>query len=162
MADKKGWVAVGILGLGAVIAAVVLGSKKASAAPGGGGTLPAGDNLGVTLINFDPLATVWELTIFDYDYTQILSTAGQDIPVTSSAFFNVPTTWKLPLKLSLNVYKDTVPGVSTTLTQIFGVQSYNTTNPFTGQPDPTYSPIYITSLGSFTFDVTASQFQKLS
>ena len=125
-------------------------------------TPPAGDNLGVTLINFDPLATVWELTIFDYDYTQILSTAGGDIPVTSSAFFNVPTTWKLPLKLSLNVYKDTVPGVSTTLTQIFGVQSYNTTNPFTGQPDPTYSPIYITSLGSFTFDVTASQFQKLS
>jgi hypothetical protein len=160
--DKKGWVAVGVLGLGAAITAVVLGTKKASAAPGGGGTLPAGDNLGITLINYDPLATVWEMEIFPNDYSSILSTPGQDVPITTSAAFNVPASWLMPLKISLNVYKDTVPGVSTTLTQIYGVQSYRATNTFTGQPDPTYSPIYITSLGSWTFDVNAGKFQKIS
>ena len=160
--NKKGLAVVGTLSAAALITGVIFATRKTSAAPGGGGKLPSGDNLGITLINYDPLATVWEMAIFDNNYTQMLSTPGQDIPVTDSAFFNVPATWAMPLKFWIYVFKDTVPGVPTTLTQIFGLQSYQPTNPLTGQPDPTYSPIYITSMGSWTFDVAGKQFKKLS
>ena len=138
-----------------VAAAVVLLRKKVSANPT---PLPAGDNLGITLTNVDPAATVWEMSIFDHDYTHILQTAGQDIPITTPALFNVPTDWTMPLKISISVFKPT-PGAGS-LTQILGVQSYRTTNPFTQQPDPTYSPIFISTLGNITFNCGTKNFES--
>ena len=153
---KKTKIILLVAGAAALVAAIVLLLRnKVSANPT---PLPAGDNLGITLTNVDPAATVWEMSIFDHDYTHILQTAGQDIPITTPALFNVPTDWTMPLKISISVFKPT-PGAGS-LTQILGVQSYRTTNPFTQQPDPTYSPIFISTLGNITFNCGTKNFES--
>ena len=145
-----------VVGAAALVTAVVLLLRnKVSANPN---PPPGGNNLKVTLTGLDPAATVWEMTIFDHDFSQMLRTAGQDIPVTTSASFNVPTTWSMPLKIMIAVFKPT-PGANS-LTQILDIQSYNTTNPFTGQADPTYSPIFISSLGNITFNCGTKIFES--
>ncbi len=120
-------------------------------------TIPSGYNLQVILVNPDPAATVWQMTIFDNKYTQTL--AVQNLKVTDPALFNVPSNWAMPLKISIAVFKDTVPNVSTTVTQVLGVQSYQTTNPFTGQPDPTYKAVFVSTLGNLTFNCATLNFQ---
>lgn len=126
-------------GIGAAVAAFLLFKKPAAA-----NTTPPGTNLVVSLSNLDPLAKVWELMIFNKSYTKMLTTAPNGIPVTESAAFEVPADWDMPLKISLAVFKYTVPGVPTTLTQIMGVQSFDSNR-------AGYSPIFITALGNVVF-----------
>ena len=153
---KKTKIILLVAGAAALVAAIVLLLRnKVSANPN---PPPGGNNLKVTLTGLDPAATVWEMTIFDHDYTAMLQTPGQDIPVTTPASFNVPTTWSMPLKIMIAVFKPT-PGANS-LTQILDIQSYNTTNPFNGQPDPTYSPIFISSLGNKTFNCGTKIFES--
>jgi hypothetical protein len=154
---KKTKIALLVVGAAALVTAVVLLLRnKVSANPN---PPPGGNNLKVTLTGLDPAATVWEMTIFDHDYTAMLQTPGQDIPVTTPASFNVPTIWTMPLKIMIAVFKPT-PGDPSSLTQILDVQSYNTTNPFTGQPDPTYSPIFISTIGNITFNCGTKIFES--
>ena len=124
-----------------------------------GATPPAGQgNLVISLSNVNPLATVWEIMLFDHTYTKILSTPANGLPVNQAAAFDIPADWQMPLKFNIAVFKDTVPGVATGLTQIVGVQDYNATQYFTGQPDPTYKPIFINALGNVVFNCSTLNF----
>ena len=68
-------------------------------------TIPSGYNLQVILVNPDPAATVWQMTIFDNKYTQTL--AVQNLKVTDPALFNVPSNWAMPLKIA-SLYSKTL------------------------------------------------------
>jgi hypothetical protein len=143
--NKKAGLALLGVGLITVVTAIVLATRKTGASPP---PLPVGDDLGVTLTNLDPSATTWELNLFDSS-----STGGGTnyIPVTQTAYFNA-SSWVLPFKIMLTVYSGTSP-----LTQILYVESYMPTN-IDGTPNPDYKPIFITKLGSLTFDCKALTF----
>ena len=147
--DKNAKIA---LGVGGAVLLVVILAKAAK-----GATPPAG-NLVISLSNVNPLATVWEIMLFDHTYTKILSTPANGLPVNQAAAFDIPADWQMPLKFNIAVFKDTVPGVATGLTQIVGVQDYNATQYFTGQPDPTYKPIFINTLGNVVFNCSTLNF----
>ena len=149
--DKNAKIA---LGVGGAVLLVVILAKAAK-----GATPPAGQgNLVISLSNVNPLATVWEIMLFDHTYTKILSTPANGLPVNQAAAFDIPADWQMPLKFNIAVFKDTVPGVATGLTQIVGVQDYNATQYFTGQPDPTYKPIFINALGNVVFNCSTLNF----
>lgn len=155
--EKNDKIALGLLGLGVVAGVAILANQKPATAAGG--PLPPGYNLGVSLIHLESDATIWELNVISNDMKGNLGT--NYIPVTQAAVFKIPSTWVLPLKIMLTVYKDTFPNDPSALTQILYVQSYNTIDYFTGQPDPTYKPIFIASLGNLSFDATSLQFANL-
>jgi len=132
--NKKAGLALLGVGLITVVTAIVLATRKTGASPP---PLPV-----------DPSATTWELNLFDSS-----STGGGTnyIPVTQTAYFNA-SSWVLPFKIMLTVYSGTSP-----LTQILYVESYMPTN-IDGTPNPDYKPIFITKLGSLTFDCKALTF----
>jgi hypothetical protein len=148
--NKKGKIALGVIGLGVVISVVGLAFNRKRTNP-----LPPGYNLGVTLANYGPSATQWEMMVIDNTVSSMLSQLA--LPVAQRAVFNIPQTWAMPLRISINIYKPTTWEGQPVLTQIFGVQSYREID-ITGNPDPTYQPIFVTDLGNLAFDVDAMTF----
>jgi hypothetical protein len=91
------------------------------------------------------------MSIFNHSYTKILNTGSNSIPVAQSAAFTVPADWDFPLKIIISVYKDTVPGVPSALTQIVDVQSFDQTR-------ADYKAVFINALGDIAFNCATLSF----
>lgn len=104
-----------------------------------------------------PTGDKWQLRIVDWDITETIFI--QDIAMSGYAdFVSIPADWVFPLRVDLTVYEATDGGFR----QVYRVQSWRPTDPFTGSPDPDYKEVYIPSLGSFEYNVATEEFEVAS
>lgn len=114
----------------------------------------------VELRNPPSEATMWSLTLTDWDMTVLIDFIGRDekrLDITEAATFEIPEGVKFPLRvaiLQITKWNEDM----TALIQLYYAQSMHPTlwdsdiGDYGDEPDPTYRELFIPELGSYYFD----------
>lgn len=99
-----------------------------------------------------PAGSFWQIVIAPKDKAYFKF--ATDLPMNAKASFNdLPANWLFPTLIDLIVYQWIVPGES--VKQIYRIQSY------WGPEHEYYQEVYIPAFGSYNFNFTTKQFEKV-
>ena len=147
----------GLLGLGAVL----LFRKKAEAAP----PVPE-DSVGVMLRNPPSEATMWSLSLTDWDVTVPMRwiNAEDRLGFEDQAVFEIPGGISFPLRvMALQVTRWNEAG--TALVVLYEIQSFRPfmwdwdLSQYGDDPDPSYRGVFIPDYGSYYYNVSKEKFE---
>ena len=156
-----------VLGIGAALAGVfLLLRKKKPPLPE-----PPPNGVVVGLLNPPKEATMWSISLTDWDVTTVIDFVGHNgidrLDIAEVATFEIPEGLEFPLRivdLSLKKWKDDIVGG--TIQYLYAVQSYR---PFLwdwdkmdwgDEPDPSYKEIFIPDYGSYYYNVAKERFEQ--
>lgn len=126
----------------------------------------------VQLRNPPSEATMWNLTLTDWDVITLIDFVGKNgkerLDIAEAAVFITPDKWipeyDFPMRiveLSIKKWKDDIVGG--TIQQLYYVQSYRPylwdwdKGKYGDEPDPTYREVFIPDYGSYYFDVATEE-----
>lgn len=128
---------------------------------------PVAGEVTIQLRNPPSEATMWSLTLTDWDMTVPIHWLNVEdrLDITEAATFEIPEGIEFPLRVaSLQLTRWNPEG--TALIQLYYAQSMHPTlwdwdkGDWGDEPDPTYREIFIPDLGSYYFDVAAEEFYE--
>ena len=152
----------GIMGLGAFL----LFREKAEAAPPLPEESPE-NTIGVMLRNPPNEATMWSLSLCDWDFTVSIKWVNTEDRLTfeDQALFEIPSGISFPLRVvALQLTRWNEAG--TALQQIYYVQSFRPflydwdLSQYGDDPDPTYKDVFIPDYGSYYYNVSKEKFEQ--
>lgn len=118
----------------------------------------------VALKNPPSGATKWQMSVIDWDITEIMSWGAKEQDnIRESATFNIPPEWKFPLRIGIRIYQK----LNDKSQQLYSVQSYRPylydwdTGTYTGPPDPDYREVFIPEYGDYYYNVATERFEKI-
>ncbi|MBA7686395.1 hypothetical protein ES703_94842 [subsurface metagenome] len=122
----------------------------------------------VSLKNPPSGANKWQIIVADWDIAYGLSWgAAARGNLAEAAIFEIPSGWKLPLRVVIGIYYQWQEAGEWHSRQLYRVQSLHPylwdwkTGEYTSDPDPTYRDIFIPSYGSYYFNVATEQFEQI-
>ena len=155
----------GVLALGAGLAGLgawLLFRKKAEAAP------PVPENaVGVMLRNPPSEATMWSLSLVDWDVTTHIRWINTEDRLTfeDQAIFEIPGGINFPLRvMALQITRWNEAG--TALIVLYEIQSFRPflydfdLSKYGDDPDPSYKDVFIPDYGSYYYNVSKEKFEK--
>lgn len=116
---------------------------------------PPENGVVVGLWNPPKEATMWTLTLTDWDMTVLIDFIGRDekrLDIAEAAIFEIPDGLGFPLRVALLQLTKWNPE-GTALLQLYSVQSIR-------ELDPDYREVFIPSYGSYYYNVTKERFEK--
>lgn len=116
----------------------------------------------VNLKNPPTEANKWQISVMDWDITKRLSWGVIDHGnIGGTATFEIPEGWIFPLRVDLGIYQEWQENEEWHARELYRVQSFRSTDPFTGEPARDYKEIFIPAHGSYYFNFTTKRFDKV-
>lgn len=131
---------------------------------------PPEEKVAVALRNPPSDATMWSLSLCDWDITVPIRFVGwngkERLDIAEAATFEIPSGLKFPLRiLALQLTKWNE--ARTALIQLYYVQSFRPylwdwdKGDWSDEPDPTYKEVFIDEYGSYYYNVSTEQFERV-
>ena len=131
---------------------------------------PAEEKVDVALRNPPSEATMWSLTLTDWDITVPIRFTGwngkERLDIEEAAIFEIPSGLTFPLRiLSLQITKWNE--ARTALIVLYEIQSFRPylwdwdKGDWGDEPDPAYREVFIPDYGSYYYNVSAERFERV-